>query len=135
LIAGTATPIAVIALERSRGHLFLILIWMAAGVGILKTLVWIQAPKWLTAVVAVGAGLLTLPFFPALGSTIGSHNSMLLLAGGILYLAGAVAYALKRPDPLPEVFGYHEIFHVLVIAAAVLHFSAVYDALRLHELI
>ena len=88
-------------------------------------IVWITAPKWLTAAVYVALGWVALVATPDLAEELGPVGVALLFAGGLLYTAGAVVYALRRPDPAPEVFGYHEIFHVLVVAAVALQYAVV----------
>lgn len=88
-------------------------------------LAWIDAPKWLVALSYVLLGWVAVAAIPQMLSGIGVTATMLVAAGGLLYTAGAVIYALQRPDPSPRVFGYHEIFHVLVIAAAALQFAVV----------
>ena len=103
----------------------LIVVWAGALGGIVLNLVWTTAPKWLTATVYVGLGWVAVIAMPELAERLGAGGVALLLAGGLLYTAGAVIYALRRPDPAPAVFGYHEIFHILVIAAASAHFAVV----------
>ena len=88
-------------------------------------LLWLDAPKWLTAAVYVALGWVAVIAFPELAAELGVGGMALVAGGGVLYTAGAVVYALRRPDPAPAVFGYHEIFHVLVIAAAALQYAAV----------
>ena len=86
---------------------------------------WVKAPKPLVAAVCVLLGWAVLPLVPALKAALGTGAIALLAAGGVTYTLGAVIYAARRPDPFPRIFGYHEIFHALVIAAAVCHFAAV----------
>ena len=88
-------------------------------------LVWITAPKWVTAVVYVSLGWVAVVAMPDLAAEIGALGVSLLVGGGLLYTAGAVVYAARRPNPVPAVFGYHEIFHALVLAAAAAHFAVV----------
>jgi hemolysin III len=125
LIAGTYTPFALLVLDGGLAQAVLIAIWGGAALGIGLKLLWPDTPKWLTAAVYVTLGWVAIIAFPQLASELGPVGMGLVAAGGILYTAGAVIYALRRPDPYPAVFGYHEIFHVLVIAAAVLQFVAV----------
>jgi hemolysin III len=125
LIAGTYTPFALLALHGTLSTAILIAIWAGAAAGIVMNLVWVDAPKWVTALVYISLGWVAIAAFPQLTSAIGVVAMGMVAAGGALYTAGAVVYAAKRPDPVPAVFGYHEIFHVLVIAAAALHFSVV----------
>src|SRR6202035_701107 len=93
--------------------------------GVVFKLAWIDAPKWLFAAVYVALGLVTAAIFGELPATIGWLGAAGLAGGGLLYLIGAIVYASGRPDPSPRVVGYHEIFHVLVIAAAALHYAVI----------
>jgi hemolysin III len=125
LIAGTYTPFALLVLDGTLAQAILIVVWAGALGGIVLNLVWITAPRWLTAAVYVALGWVAVAAMPALADKIGAGGVALLMGGGLLYTAGAVIYATKRPDPSPEVFGYHEIFHALVVAAAAAHFAVV----------
>ena len=93
-------------------------VWGGALLGILLKLVWIDAPKWLAALAYVLLGWVSVVVMPEMMSDLGITATALVAGGGLLYTVGAVIYALRRPDPSPTVFGYHEIFHLLVIAAA-----------------
>jgi hemolysin III len=125
LIAGTYTPFALLVLHGTLAHAILIVVWAGALGGIVLNLVWITAPRWLIAAVYVALGWVAVAAMPALANSIGAVGVALLAGGGLLYTAGAVIYATKRPDPSPQVFGYHEIFHALVVAAAAAHFAVV----------
>jgi hemolysin III len=125
LIAGTYTPFALLVLDGTLAHAILIVVWAGALGGIVLNLVWITAPRWLIAAVYVALGWVAVAAMPALADKLGASGVALLMAGGLLYTAGAVIYATKRPNPSPEVFGYHEIFHALVVAAAAAHFAVV----------
>jgi hemolysin III len=125
LIAGTMTPFALLVVKGWLGTAILITVWAGAMSGIVLKLAWIDAPRWVTALVFVGLGWVGVFAMPSLWDTLGPVPVLLLAAGGILYTIGAVIYATKRPDPRPAVFGYHEIFHLLVIAAASLHYAAI----------
>jgi hemolysin III len=125
LIAGTYTPFAVLVLEEPLSAIVLGGVWGGAAAGIVFTLVWIEAPKWLTAACYVALGWFSVIAFPQIVERAGAGALALLAAGGLAYTAGAVVYARRRPDPRPASFGYHEVFHVLVVAAAVAHFIAV----------
>jgi hemolysin III len=125
LIAGTYTPFALLALDGTIATVILVAVWTGAAFGIVLNLVWIDAPKWVTALVYVTLGWVAVAAFPSLVEGVGITGTTLVAVGGVLYTAGAVIYARRRPDPAPTVFGYHEIFHLLVIAAAALHFAAV----------
>ena len=125
LIAGTYTPFALLALDGTIATVILIAVWSGAAAGIVLNLVWIDAPKWVTALVYITLGWIAVAAFPELVSGVGITGTALVAVGGVLYTVGAVIYARRRPDPAPAVFGYHEIFHLLVIAAAALHYAAV----------
>jgi len=125
LIAGTYTPFAVLALHGPLSTAILIAVWAGALAGIVFKLVWIAAPKAVVAAVYVVLGWVAVAAFPQLISRLGVLPTALVAAGGVLYTVGAVIYALRRPDPVPTVFGYHELFHSLVIAAAALQYAVV----------
>jgi hemolysin III len=125
LIAGTYTPFAVLVLNGPLATAILIIVWTAALGGIVLKLAWIDAPKWLVALIYVAIGWVALAAFPQLLDKLGVTATAMVAAGGLLYTVGAVVYARKRPDPSPTVFGYHEIFHALVILAAALQYAVV----------
>jgi hemolysin III len=125
LIAGTYTPFALLALDGTLATVILCLVWGGAAAGILLKLVWIDAPKGVVAAVYVILGWVAVAAFPDLIDQIGIGGVAMVAAGGVLYTLGAVVYALKRPDPVPAVFGYHEVFHALVIAAAALQYAVI----------
>lgn len=122
LIAGTMTPVFYLTLPSDSGLSAIALIWGVALVGMVQAIFWIGAPKWLASILYVAAGWLGFPFLEAMSVVLGSEGVALVLIGGILYTIGAVIYALKRPNPWPKAFGYHEIFHILVAVAAACHF-------------
>lgn len=125
LIAGTFTPFGLLALSGALATAILSVVWGGAAGGILLKLVWIDAPRWLSAGVYVALGWVGVAAVPALVVRVGWIATGLLLLGGLLYSAGALVYAFRRPDPVPAVFGYHEVFHALVIAAALAQYAAV----------
>jgi hemolysin III len=125
LIAGTYTPVALLALQGPLASTILIVLWAGALGGMVFKLAWIDAPKWLLAAIYVVLGLVSAAVFGQLPGAIGWLGVAGLAAGGVLYTAGAVVYASGRPNPAPAVFGYHEIFHVLVIVAAALHYAVI----------
>src|SRR6266513_590275 len=125
LIAGTVTPFAVLVLDGPWGNALLIAVWAGAAAGIVVELIWVEAPKWATAIVYLSVGWIGALGFPSIVLRAGLGAGVLIALGGALYTTGAVVYARQRPDPNPAVFGYHEIFHALVIAAAAAHFAAV----------
>jgi len=125
LIAGTYTPFALLVLDGPLATAILIAVWAGAGAGIIMSLVWPDAPKWLLAIVYVALGWVAVAAFPSMLDQLGITAMFMVGLGGALYTAGAVIYALRRPNPVPTVFGYHEIFHALVIAAAALQYAVV----------
>jgi hemolysin III len=125
LIAGTITPFAVLILDGPLATAVLVAVWAGAIAGIVVETVWIEAPKWVSSTVYVAVGSLGAIAMPAIVSEAGIGAGALIALGGGLYVVGAVVYAMQRPDPRPAVFGYHEIFHVLVVAAAAAHFAAI----------
>jgi hemolysin III len=125
LIAGTYTPVALLALKGSLASAILIVLWAGALGGVLFKLLWIDAPKWLLATVYILLGFVSAAVFGQLPAAIGWLGVAGLGAGGLLYTAGAIVYASGRPDPAPAVFGYHEVFHVLVLLAAALHYAVI----------
>jgi hemolysin III len=124
LIAGTYTPFALLAFDGRLADAILIVVWAGAGAGLVLNLLWVDAPTWLTALVFIALGWVGAVAVPEL-LEFGIAPAALVFAGGALYTIGALTYAFKRPNPVPHVFGYHEIFHLLVIGAAITHFVAI----------
>lgn len=124
-IAASYTPIALLALHGTLALVLLVVVWSGALAGVLLKVVWIDAPDWLTALLYVGLGWTAVAAGPALYGALGPVRAGMLALGGVLYTVGAVVFARQRPDPYPTVFGYHEIFHALVIVAAGLHFAVI----------
>jgi hemolysin III len=125
LIAGTYTPFALLVLDGPLADAILAVVWIGAVAGAVVEIVWIEHPKWVAALVYISLGWVAVVPFPELWDEMGAAGTLLVAAGGLLYTAGAVVYATQRPNPNPAVFGYHEIFHLFVIAAAAVHFAAV----------
>ncbi|HYH60168.1 MAG TPA: hemolysin III family protein [Thermoleophilaceae bacterium] len=123
-IAASYTPIAALVLEPPSSTIVLVSVWVGAVLGVAFSIAWIDAPRLAVALSYIGIGWVIVIALPEVFAETGAVPAMLFLAGGLLYSAGAVVYARKRPDPWPRVFGFHEIFHALVIAAAALHFVA-----------
>jgi hemolysin III len=130
MIAGTATPLCLLAMSEESGQKLLIIIWAAALLGIVQSLFWVKAPKLLSAILYIVMGWLAVPYLPEIQNTLGTASIVLLLVGGVIYTAGALVYAFKKPNPWPTVFGYHEIFHIMVIIAAVFHFIVIAGLMR-----
>jgi hemolysin III len=125
LIAGSYTPFGLLVLRGTLGVVILVAAWSAALAGAVFKLVWIDAPGWLGAATYVAIGWIALVALPELLDRLGVAAFAAMALGGVLYSVGAVIYAHKRPDPVPTVFGYHELFHLLVILAAALQYAVV----------
>ena len=124
-IAGTYTPFALLAFHGTIGTVLLVVAWAGAALGLVLNLAWIDAPAWLAACAYVTLGWAGIVALPYLFGDVGVAGGVLLIVGGALYTLGAAAYALRWPDPAPTVFGFHEVFHVLVVAAAIVQYVAV----------
>ncbi|HXQ75924.1 MAG TPA: hemolysin III family protein [Acidimicrobiales bacterium] len=124
-IAGTNTAVAGLALRGWAQVLILSLVWGGAAVGITVRQAWLDAPKWAVAVPYVVVGWCALVVLPQLLHALGGAGFGLLAAGGAFYTTGAIVYALRKPDPVPGVFGYHEVFHACTVVGATLHFVVV----------
>ena len=125
LIAGSYTPYAVLLLPTDQARLLLGLVWGGAVLGILFRVFWVGAPRWLYTPIYIVLGWTAVWFLPGLYSDGGLLVVLLLGAGGLLYSGGAVVYALKRPDPSPRFFGFHEIFHAATVLAFACHYAGV----------
>jgi hemolysin III len=124
-IAGTYTPFALVAFDGTTGAVLLAAVWAGAAFGLALELAWIEGPRWLSAVAYLGVGWLGVVAVPQLFPALGVAAAVLVLVGGALYSLGALSYATTWPNPSPATFGFHEVFHVLVIAAAVTQYVAV----------
>jgi len=125
LIAGSYTPFCMLALEERLARGLLATGWIGAGIGMAIAVFWEKKPRWVVAVGYVALGWLVAPFSPQVVAAIGTSRALVMLAGGVLYSVGALVYVYKRPDPAPAVFGYHEVFHALVVIASVCTFAVV----------
>jgi hemolysin III len=125
LIAGTYTPFALLVLDGDLATVIMVVVWAGALAGIFMKLVWIDAPKALVAVTYLLLGWVAIATIPDMLDKVGVTGTVLVAVGGLLYTAGAIVYALRRPDPAPTVFGYHEVFHALVIFAAALQYAVI----------
>jgi hemolysin III len=125
LIAGTYTPFGLLVLSGAWRWTVLPVVWGGALVAIALKLAWVDAPKWLAAAIGIALGWIGILALPQLWEQTGPAGVLLLAVGGVLYTGGAIVYARGRPDPVPAVFGYHELFHALVIAAAACQYAAV----------
>lgn len=129
LIAGTYTATTDLALEPARAGVVLPVVWIGALAGVALAVAWPSAPKPLSAAVAIALGWVAVAVLPDLARGLSTSAFVLLVVGGVAYSVGAVAYALRRPNPLPGVAGYHEVFHALVVLAAAAHYAMVALAL------
>jgi hemolysin III len=125
LIAGTYTPFALILLGGGSGRLLLILVWAGALLGIAFRIVWIGAPKWLYLPVYIALGWAAIFWLGDLAASAGPAVLTLIIVGGGLYSLGGLVYGLRKPDPAPRWFGYHEVFHSFTIIAFVIHYVGV----------
>jgi hemolysin III len=124
LIAGSYTPITVLCLPHDKATLLLWLVWGGAGLGILFRVFWIGAPRWLYVPLYLLLGYAALAFIVDFFNA-NAIMMTLILVGGVLYSVGAVIYGLKRPNPIPGVFGFHEIFHTLTLLAFLCHWTGI----------
>jgi hemolysin III len=128
-IAGTYTPFCVLLLSEATATALLAVVWGGAIAGVALKLVWPHAPRWLSAPLYLGLGWVAVAVLPDILDRGGVTALVLLVAGGVAYSAGAFAYALRRPNPWPTVFGHHEVFHACTLVAALCHHIAIYFAL------
>ncbi|MCZ7534118.1 MAG: hemolysin III family protein [Acidimicrobiia bacterium] len=126
IIAGTYTPVAVLALPPNQGKLMLAIVWTGAIFGVFFTVFWITAPRWLSTTMYVVTGWVAILFVQPLIDGAGLPAFILILVGGALYSVGAVIYATKRPDLVSGVFGFHELFHTFTVTAFVCHYAAIW---------
>ena len=130
MIAGTYTPISYIYLDGWWRWSTIGAQWLLVILGLVFTLVYIQSPRWLTSVIYVLMGWMLLIPLNQLLAAMPLNSILLILGGGIAYTLGAVFYAIKKPNPFPGIFGFHEIFHLLVILGAALHYLVIYFAMK-----
>jgi hemolysin III len=128
-IAGTYTPFAVLLLSRGAATAILAIVWGGALAGVALKLVWPNAPRWVSAPLYIALGWVAVAVLPGIYTGGGVTALVLLIAGGVFYTVGAVFYALRKPNPWPQVFGHHEFFHACTLVAALCHHIAVYFAL------
>ncbi|GAA2878371.1 hemolysin III family protein [Streptosporangium fragile] len=125
IIAGTYTPFALLALDGPAGTVVLGVIWTGAIAGVLFRVVWTGAPRWLSTALYIILGWTAVFVLPQLMEGAGVAAVVLVFVGGLLYTAGGVVYAMRRPDPAPRWFGFHEVFHAFTVAAYVVQYVAV----------
>jgi hemolysin III len=125
LIAGTYTPVSLLALDGAWRPVVLTIVWTGALAAIVLKFAWVDAPKWLAAAIGLALGWVAVVALPELASHVNAAAVVLLIIGGLAYTAGAVVYARRRPDPAPAVFGYHELFHALTIVGVACQYVAI----------
>ncbi|HUP15450.1 MAG TPA: hemolysin III family protein [Acidimicrobiia bacterium] len=126
IIAGTYTPFAVLALPPDKGRTLLLIVWIGALAGVVFRVFGVGAPRWLYTLLYVVIGWVAVFFLSDLIDGAGVTAVILIAAGGLLYTVGAVVYGIKRPNPSPVWFGFHEVFHALTIGAFIAHYAAVW---------
>jgi len=124
-IAGSYTPLCLLLLEGSKAWIVLAVTWGGAAIGVATRLAWHRAPRWLFVPMYLALGWVAVTMLPDLARSAVPYENALIVAGGLLYTVGAVVFATRRPNPIPNVFGYHEVFHALTIAAAACHAVAI----------
>jgi hemolysin III len=124
LIAGSYTPITVLCLPQPKSTIVLCIIWGGAALGIAFRLFWLGAPRWLYVLLYLALGYAALAFIADFFAA-NAATMILILAGGLCYTLGAVAYGFKRPNPVPGVFGFHEVFHALTLVAFLCHWTGI----------
>ncbi len=125
LIAGSYTPVGLISLHGALQRVVLAIVWTGAAAAILLKFAWVGAPKWLAAVIGIALGWVGVAAMPQVFHSAGATAVTLLAVGGLAYTAGAIVYAVRRPDPVPLIFGYHEVFHALTIVAVACQYVAI----------
>jgi len=125
LIAGTYTPVCLMLLEGTTRTVVLTVVWIGALAGVVFRAVWLGAPRWLYTPFYLALGWVAVAVMPEMADNGGGAVVALLAAGGLAYTVGGVVYGLKRPDPVPAVFGYHEVFHTCTLVGFAAHYAAV----------
>ena len=125
IIAGTCTPLAVLLLDSGTARVALWIVWVGAFLGLTGRVIWLGAPRWVYTPIYVALGCVNLIFLPQFGRAGGAAVVWLVVGGGIAYILGAVVYAMKRPNPSPRWFGFHEVFHALTVVGFTCNYIAV----------
>ena len=126
LIAGCFTPVCLLALPETIGLKLLTIVYLAVVLGVLKSIFWTNAPKWLSCILYGCVIFLFMPYLSEFNKGLGLGNMILIWAGCAVYSVGAVFYAFKKPDLIPDIFGHHELFHFFTVIGAILHFIVMY---------
>lgn len=127
LIASTYTPFCLLALPKPQQIIMMSIVWSIAFAGLFIKLFWIHAPRWLSTLMYIAMGWMSVTIFPYMDEGFGMGGFTWLAAGGIFYTVGAVIYALKKPVLLPNVFGFHELWHLFVMGGTFCHFWSIYQ--------
>jgi hemolysin III len=122
LIAGTYTPFCLLVVGQVWGIVMLSVVWSIAGFGVVLKTLWPWAPRWLGVALYLGLGWVGVVAATEVVTHMRGYELAMLLTGGALYSVGSLVYAMRRPDPFPRVFGYHEVFHLLVVGGTAVHF-------------
>ncbi|HEX6194446.1 MAG TPA: hemolysin III family protein [Jiangellaceae bacterium] len=128
IIAGTYTPFTIMLLDSRNATILLLIVWIGALIGIAFRVLWVGAPRWLYVPVYIALGWAAMFWLPSFAATGGAAVLTLIIIGGLAYSAGAIIYALKRPNPSPRWFGFHEIFHACTLAGFLAHHVGVWLA-------
>ncbi len=126
MIAGTYTPVVSLVMNGAWRISILSVQWGLVVLGLILKLIWLRSPRWLTTAIYLTMGWIAVIALKPLYDSTSLSTVLILLGGGILYSLGAVIYAVKKPNPVPGFFGFHEIFHLFVLAATIVHFILVY---------
>lgn len=130
MIAGTCTPITMLAMEEPSSTTLLVSIWVIAAFGLIQSIFFVNLPKYINAIIYIIMGYMIAPYFSELLPRVGMSNIILFSIGGLSYSIGAISYALKRPTLNPKYFSYHEVFHILVNIGAIFHFIVIYSIVK-----
>jgi len=125
LIAGTYTPVCLLVLTGAWRLVALVAVYVAAGAAVVLKFAWVEAPKWVAAALGIALGWAGVAFLPQLATRLHPAAIALHGVGGLLYTAGAIIYVRRWPNPLPSVFGYHELFHALTLVAVACQYVAI----------
>ncbi len=125
LIAGTYTPVCLLVLDGTWRIVVLAIVWAGALAGAALKFAWVEAPNWVAVLVGLALGWVGVVVLPQLVTRLDPAALALLAVGGLAYTAGAIIYARRRPDPVPDVFGYHEVFHALTLVAVACQYVAI----------
>lgn len=126
LIAGCFTPVCLLALPESTGITLLKIVCVGVFFGIIKSIFWVTAPKWFSTLLYTVIGSFFLPYLNDFNSSLGLNNMVLVWTGCLIYFAGGLCYAFKKPNPFPDIFGHHELFHICTVIGAFFHFVLMY---------